>query len=219
MALGTIGRKCGMTHLFAEDGSTLPVTVIEVLPNWVTQVKTVATDGYRAIQVTTGYRRRTLINQPLAGLLKKASLESGRGFWEFRLNEDENQALAPGSEITVAIFKPGQKVDVTGTTIGKGYAGTIKRHHFRSGDASHGNSLSHRTPGSTGQRQTPGRVFKGKRMAGHLGNVQRTIQNLDIVRVDPERNLLFIKGAVPGSKGGDVIVRPAVRCIGKIYGS
>ena len=127
--------------------------------------------------------------------------------------------MAPGSEITVAIFKPGQKVDVTGTTIGKGYAGTIKRHHFRSGDASHGNSLSHRTPGSTGQRQTPGRVFKGKRMAGHLGNVQRTIQNLDIVRVDPERNLLFIKGAVPGSKGGDMIVRPAVRRIGKIYGS
>jgi large subunit ribosomal protein L3 len=209
MALGAVGRKCGMMHLFAEDGGAVPVTVIEVLPNRVTQVKTAAIDGYRAVQVTAGYRRRNLINRPTAGILKKASLESGRGFWEFRLDEGEEPGL--GSEITVDIFKPGQKVDVTGRTIGKGYAGTIKRHHFSSGDASHGNSLSHRTPGSTGQRQTPGRVFKGKRMAGHLGNAKRTIQNLEVVRVDVERNLLFVKGAIPGSKGGDVVVRPAVR--------
>ncbi len=209
MALGAVGRKCGMMHLFGGEGGVVPVTVIEILPNRVTQVKTAATDGYRAVQVTTGYRRRNLINRPTAGVLKKASLESGRGFWEFRL--DEGEELGLGSEITVDIFKPGQKVDVTGTTIGKGYAGTIKRHHFSSGDASHGNSLSHRTPGSTGQRQTPGRVFKGKRMAGHLGNVQRTTQNLEVVRVDMERNLLFVRGAIPGSKGGDVVVRPAVR--------
>ena len=198
-----------MMHLFVEDGGAVPVTVIEVLPNRVTQVKTAAIDGYRAVQVTAGYRRRNLINRPTAGILKKASLESGRGFWEFRLDEGEEPGL--GSEITVDIFKPGQKVDVTGRTIGKGYAGTIKRHHFSSGDASHGNSLSHRTPGSTGQRQTPGRVFKGKRMAGHLGNAKRTIQNLEVVRVDVDRNLLFVKGAIPGSKGGEVVIRPAVR--------
>ncbi len=211
MALGIVGKKCGMTRIFAADGESIPVTIIHAEPNRVTQVKTVARDGYRAVQVTAGQRRRSRISAPSAGVLKAAGVETGRGFWEFRLETGEGDALGLGSEIRVDLFKPGQRVDVAGTTIGKGYAGTIKRHHFASGDATHGNSLSHRTPGSTGQRQTPGRVYKGKRMAGHLGDVRRTIQSLEIVRVDAERHLLFVKGAVPGAKGGDLIVRAAVR--------
>lgn len=211
MALGLVGRKCGMTWMFNPDGVATPVTVIEAQPNRVTQVKSVERDGYRAVQVTTGVRRRKRVTRASAGVFKKAGIESGRGLWEFRLREGEGQALDPGSEVKVDLFNAGQRVDVTGTTLGKGYAGTIKRHHFRSGDASHGNSLSHRTPGSTGQRQTPGRVFKGKRMAGHLGNARSTVLNLEVVRVDLDRNLLLLKGAVPGAVGDDLIIRPAVK--------
>jgi large subunit ribosomal protein L3 len=211
MAIGVIGRKRGMTNVFMEDGVAVPVTVIEVEPNRVTQVKTEDRDGYRAVQVTLGTRRPSRITKPMAGHFSKAGVEAGRSLMEFRLDGGEGESLVPGAEIKVDIFKPGQKVDVSGTTIGKGFAGTVKRHHFSMGDATHGNSLSHRAPGSIGQRQTPGRVFKGKRMAGHLGNAHRTIQNLEVVRVDAERNLLLIKGAVPGSEGGDVVVRPAVK--------
>lgn len=211
MAIGLVGRKCGMTRVFAEDGRSVPVTVIEVEPNRITQVRTVDSDGYAAVQVTTGTRRASRVTKPLAGHFAKAGVAAGRGVWEFRLEDGEGAELAPGAEIKVDIFAAGQKVDVTGISIGKGYAGTIKRHHFTMGDATHGNSLSHRAPGSIGQRQTPGRVFKGKRMSGHLGNVQRTAQNLEVVRVDAERNLLLVKGAVPGHEGRDVIVRPAIK--------
>lgn len=211
MAIGLIGRKAGMTRVFTEDGVSVPVTVIEVQPNRVTQVKTDEADGYRAIQVTTGVRRPTRVRKPAAGHFAKAGVEAGRGLWEFRLDGDEGAELAPGAELRVDVFSAGQKVDVTGTTIGKGFAGTVKRHNFSVKDMTHGNSLSHRTPGSIGQRQTPGRVFKGKRMSGHLGNVRRAMQSLEIVRVDAERNLLLVKGAVPGARGGDLIVRPAVR--------
>ncbi len=214
MTIGVIGRKLGMTRVFTEDGASLPVTVIEVAPNRVTQVKTAETDGYRAVQVTTGTRKASRVTKPLAGHFAKAGVEAGRGLWEFRLDEGEGEDLAPAAEIKVDIFENGQKVDVTGISIGKGFAGGVKRHNFRTQDATHGNSLSHRAPGSIGQCQTPGRVFKGKRMAGHMGAVQRTMQNLEIVRVDPERNLLLVKGAVPGAKGGDVIVRPAVKARG-----
>ncbi len=211
MTIGVIGRKIGMTRVFTEDGVSVPVTVIEVEPNRVTQVKTVDTDGYRALQVTTGKRRPSRVTKPLAGHFAKHGVEAGRGLWEFRLAEGEGEDITPGAEIRVDIFEVGQKVDVTGTTIGKGFQGGVKRHHFSTQDATHGNSLSHRAPGSIGQNQTPGRVFKGKRMAGHMGNVRRTVQNLEVVRVDPGRNILLVKGAVPGSKGGDVIVRPAVK--------
>ncbi len=214
MTIGVIGRKLGMTRVFTEDGASLPVTVIEVAPNRVTQVKTPETDGYRAVQVTTGTRKASRVTKPLAGHFAKAGVEAGRGLWEFRLDEGEGADLAPAAEIKVDIFENGQKVDVTGISIGKGFAGGVKRHNFRTQDATHGNSLSHRAPGSIGQCQTPGRVFKGKRMAGHMGAVQRTMQNLEIVRVDAERNLLLVKGAVPGAKGGDVIVRPAVKARG-----
>lgn len=214
MALGIIGRKCGMTRVFSPEGVATPVTVIEVQPNRVTQVKSVGTDGYRAVQVTTGTRRRNRINKASAGVFKKAGVEGGRGYWEFRLAEGEGEDLALGGEIKVDLFSVGQKVDVTGTSLGKGFAGTIKRHHFSSGDATHGNSLSHRTPGSTGQRQTPGRVFKGKRMAGQLGNARRTVLNLEIVGVDVERNLVLIKGAIPGARGGNLIIRPAIKQAG-----
>lgn len=189
----------------------MPVTVIEVEPNRVSQVKTMAVDGYRALQVTLGTRRASRVTKAAAGHFAKAGVEAGRGLWEFRLDEGEGENIALGAELKVDLFQVGQQVDVTGTTIGKGFAGTIKRHHFTMGDATHGNSLSHRAPGSIGQNQSPGRVFKGKKMAGHLGNERRSIQNLDIVRVDAERNLLLIRGAVPGSKGGDVIVRPVVK--------
>jgi len=211
MTIGVVGRKAGMTRIFTEDGAYVPVTVIEVTPNRVTQVKTADIDGYRAIQVTCGARRATRVSKPLAGLFARAGVEAGRGLWEFRLEDGEAGEFAVGQEVRVDLFQAGQKVDVTGTTIGKGFAGAIKRHHFSSQDATHGNSLSHRAPGSIGQRQTPGRVMKGKRMAGHLGNVRRTAQTLEVVRVDAERNLLLVKGAVPGPKGGDLIVRPAVK--------
>jgi large subunit ribosomal protein L3 len=200
-----------MMRIFTEDGSAVPVTVIEVAPNRVTQVKTVENDGYRAVQVTTGSRRASRVVKPQAGHFAKAGVEAGRGLWEFRLAEGEGDAYTVGSEIKADIFQAGQKVDVSGVTKGKGFAGTIKRHNFTMGDATHGNSLSHRAPGSIGQRQSPGRVFKGKRMAGHMGDVQRSIQNLEVVRVDAERNLLLVRGAVPGASGGDVIVRPSVK--------
>jgi len=209
VAIGVVGRKCGMTHVYTDDGVTIPVTVIEVEPNRVAQVKTVETDGYRALQVTTGKRRASRVTKPLAGHFAKANIEAGSGLWEFRLDENEGAEIVTGSEIKVDIFETGQKVDVSGITIGKGFAGTIKRHHFTMGDATHGNSLSHRAPGSIGQRQSPGRVFKGKKMSGHMGNVKRCAQNLVVVRVDKERNLLLIKGAVPGHAGANVIVNAA----------
>jgi large subunit ribosomal protein L3 len=211
MTIGIVGRKVGMTRVFTDDGASLPVTVIEVEPNRVTQLKTLESDGYRAVQVTTGTRKANRVTKPMAGHFAKAATEAGRGLWEFRLNDGEGEELAMGNEIKVDIFETGQKVDVTGTSIGKGFAGGVKRHNFRTQDATHGNSLSHRAPGSIGQNQTPGRVFPGKKMAGHMGNERTTTQNLEVVRVDAERNLLLIKGAVPGAKGGSLIVRPAVK--------
>ena len=211
MAIGLVGRKAGMTRVFTEDGASVPVTVIEMQPNRVTQVKTVESDGYRAVQVTAGERKASRVTKPQAGHFAKAGVAAGRGMWEFRLDGEEGSELAAGAELKVDLFAAGQKVDVSGVTIGKGFAGTVKRHNFRTQDMTHGNSLSHRAPGSIGQNQTPGRVFKGKRMAGHMGNVQRTAQSLEVVRVDAERNLLLVKGSVPGAKGGDVIVRPAVK--------
>lgn len=211
MALGLVGRKVGMTRIFTEEGQAVPVTVIEVEPNRVTQLKTAAVDGYVAVQVTVGTRRASRVTKPMAGHYAKAGVEAGRGSWEFRLADGEGSDIALGAELNVSLFQTGQKVDVTGTTIGKGFAGTIKRHNFHSQRASHGNSVSHRVPGSIGQNQTPGRVFKGKRMSGHMGAVQRSTLNLEIIRVDETRNLLLVKGAVPGAKGGDVIVRPSVK--------
>ncbi|NOY61844.1 MAG: 50S ribosomal protein L3 [Gammaproteobacteria bacterium] len=211
MALGLVGRKCGMTRIFTEEGASIPVTVIEVEPNQITQVKSAESDGYCALQVATGKRRPSRITKPMAGHFAKAGVESGRGVWEFRVDETEVEKASLGAEIKADIFTVGQLVDVTGTTIGKGFAGTVKRHNFAMGDATHGNSLSHRAPGSIGQCQTPGRVFKGKRMSGHMGNVRRTAQNLEVVRVDAEQNLILVKGAVPGAKGGDVFVNHAVK--------
>ena len=211
MAIRLVGQKVGMTRVFTDDGVSQPVTVIHVDPNRVTQVKTVETDGYRGVQITAGTRRASRVNKPAAGHFAKAGVEAGRGLWETRLEDGEGEDLAVGSEIKVDIFEAGQIVDVTGTSIGKGFAGGVKRHHFAMQDATHGNSLSHRAPGSIGQCQTPGRVFKGKKMAGHMGNVKTTVQNLEIVRVDAEQNLILVKGAIPGSKGGDVVVRPAVK--------
>jgi len=211
MTIGVVGRKVGMTRVFTEDGGSTPVTVIEVSPNRVSQIKSLDQDGYRAVQVTVGSRRASRVRKPQAGHFAKAGVEAGRGMWEFRLTDGEGDEFAPGAEIKVDIFEAGQSIDVTGTTHGKGFAGVIKRHNFRMQDATHGNSLSHRAPGSIGQNQTPGRVFKGKKMAGQMGNVQRTVQNLKVVSVDAERNLLLVEGAVPGAKGGDLIVRPAVK--------
>ena len=211
MAIGIVGRKVGMTRVFTEEGASVPVTVIEVEPNRVTQMKTVESDGYRAVQVTTGSRKANRVTKPMAGHFAKAGVEAGRGIWEFRLDEGEGEEFQPGSEIKVDIFEAGQKVDVRGTSIGKGFAGVIKRYNFRTQDATHGNSLSHRAPGSIGQNQTPGRVFKGKKMSGHMGDARVTTQNLEVVRVDAERNLILVKGSVPGAKGGDLIVRPAVK--------
>jgi len=213
MTIGVVGRKAGMTRVFTDDGVSIPVTVVEVEPNRVTQVKTIESDGYRAVQVTTGSRRPSRVNKPRprAGHFAKANTEAGRGLWEFRLAEGEGDDIAQGSSISVDMFTQGQRVDVTGTSLGKGFAGVIKRHNFSMQDATHGNSLSHRAPGSIGQNQTPGRVFKGKRMAGHMGNVKRTVQNLEVVRVDAERSLLLIKGAVPGAKDGNVIVQASVK--------
>ncbi len=210
MSIGIVGRKCGMSRVFKEDGTMVPVTIIEAEPNRVTQLKTVDNDGYRAVQVTTGTRRANRITKPIAGHLKKAGVEPGRNFWEFAL-EGQEQDITVGSEIKVDIFNEGQYVDVCGVTKGKGFAGVIKRHNFRTQDATHGNSRSHRASGSIGQNQSPGRVFKNKRMAGQMGNVQCTVQNLEIVRVDKDKNLLLVKGSVPGAPGGDVIVRPTVK--------
>ena len=211
MTIGIVGRKEGMTRIFKEDGSAVPVTVLSVEPNRVTQLKTLENDGYRALQVTTGLRRASRVTKQMAGHYAKAGSEAGRGLWEFRLDDGEGEDIEVGNEVKVEIFEAGQSVDVIGTTIGIGYAGVIKRHNFSMQDATHGNSISHRAPGSIGQCQTPGRVVKGKKMAGHMGNVRRTAQNLEVVRVDTDRNLLLVKGAVPGSKGGDVIIRPAVK--------
>lgn len=211
MTIGVVGRKVGMTRIFTEDGASLPVTVIEVEPNRVTQLRTMEADGYRAVQVTVGSRKANRVTKAMAGHFAKAGVEAGRGTWEFRLNDGEGEELAPAGEIKVDIFEEGQKVDVVGNSIGKGFAGGVKRHNFSMQDATHGNSLSHRAPGSIGQCQTPGRVFKGKKMAGHMGDERTTTQNLEIVRVDAERNLLLVKGAVPGAKGGNVIVSPAVK--------
>jgi len=214
MAIGIVGRKRGMTRVFTDDGASVPVTVIEAAPNSVTQLRTAEIDGYRALQVTTGGKRASLVNKPLAGLYAKTGVPAGEGLWEFRLADGEGEDFEIGSQIKVDIFAAGQKVDVVGTTIGKGFAGVVKRHNFSMQDATHGNSLSHRAPGSIGQNQTPGRVFKGKRMAGHMGNKRRTAQGLEVVRVDAERGLLLVKGAVPGAKGGRVIVRPSVKARG-----
>jgi large subunit ribosomal protein L3 len=210
MAIGVVGRKSGMTRVFTEAGVSIPVTVIEVEPNRVTQIKTADTDGYTAIQVTTGGVKQNRVSKPEAGHFAKNNISAGRGLWEFRVDEIDGD-LAIGVEMGVDQFETGQKVDVRGVSKGKGFAGVIKRWNFRGQDNTHGNSLSHRAPGSIGQCQTPGRVFKGKKMSGHLGNVRVTTQNLEVVRVDSERNLLLVKGAVPGPAGGDVLVRPAVK--------
>ncbi|WP_187307424.1 50S ribosomal protein L3 [Serratia ureilytica] len=207
--IGLVGKKVGMTRIFTEDGVSIPVTVIEIEANRVTQVKSLDTDGYRAVQVTTGSKKANRVTKPEAGHFAKAGVEAGRGPWEFRL--EEGQEFAAGQEISVEIFADVKKVDVTGTSKGKGFAGTVKRWNFRTQDATHGNSLSHRVPGSIGQNQTPGKVFKGKKMAGHLGDERVTVQSLDVVRVDAERNLLLVKGAVPGATGGNLIVKPAVK--------
>ena len=243
MAIGLIGRKCGMTRVFTDAGTSVPVTVVEVSPNRITQLKDTDTDGYNAVQITVGERRASRVTKPMAGHYKQAGVEAGRGSWEFRLEDGEAlpaiktavesapaEPVAEGEEAAVVetqfderpavlgdaitvdmVFAEGQIVDVSGTSIGKGFAGGIKRHNFSHQRNSHGNSLSHRAPGSIGQNQTPGRVFKGKKMAGHMGNVRRTVQNLEVVRVDAQRNLLLIKGGVPGAKGGDLIIRPAIK--------
>jgi large subunit ribosomal protein L3 len=211
MAIGLVGRKAGMTRVFTEAGETVPVTVIEVLPNRVTQVKAQDKDGYRAVQVTYGVRRPQLYSKAVTGHYARANVAPGRALVEFRLTDVDKTEFTPGAEIKADLFKEGQAVDVTGTTIGKGFAGTMKRHNFAGGMASHGNSVSHRAPGSIGQRQTPGRVFKGKRMSGHMGAVRRTTENLKVVQIDLERNLLLIRGAVPGHEGGQVIVRSSLK--------
>ena len=212
MSIGLVGRKCGMSRVFTEDGRSVPVTLIEATPNRVTQLKTVEVDGYSAIQVTAGAKRAALVNKPQAGHYAKAKVEAGRGLWEFRVEAGDLGKFVVGGELKAdELFSIGQKVDVAGVSKGKGFQGTIKRHHFSMGDATHGNSLSHRSPGSIGQRQTPGRVFPGKKMAGQMGNVNRSSMNLEVVKIDTERHLIAIKGAVPGAPGGNVIIRPAVK--------
>ncbi|SNR91515.1 large subunit ribosomal protein L3 [Methylobacillus rhizosphaerae] len=211
MSLGLIGRKVGMTRIFTDEGESVPVTVLEVIPNRVTQIKTAASDGYTGLQVAYGERRASRVGKALAGHYAKAGVAAGSGIKEFSVSDDVLANYAVGGQITVELFQAGQLVDVTGTSLGKGFAGAIKRHNFASNRASHGNSRSHNVPGSIGMAQDPGRVFPGKRMPGHLGAAKTTVQNLEIVRVDAERNLLLIKGAVPGSKGGDVVVRPSVK--------
>ena len=206
--LGLVGRKAGMSRVFTEDGKSVPVTLIEATPNRITQIKTVEADGYSAVQVTAGVKRAALINKTGAGHYAKAKVEAGRGLWEFRVADEKLSDFAVGGEIKADIFAEGQMVDVLGVTKGKGFQGTIKRWNFKMGDATHGNSLSHRSPGSIGQRQTPGRVFPGKKMSGHMGAVNQTTQNLQVVKVDAERGLIAVRGAVPGAPGGDVIVRP-----------
>jgi large subunit ribosomal protein L3 len=209
MSIGLVGRKCGMTRVFGEDGVSVPVTVLQVDSNRIAQVKSVEVDGYRSIQVAVGDKKSSHVNKAMAGHYAKANMTAGRGLWEFRLDENEGKDLTVGSELSVSIFTAGQIVDVQGKSIGKGFAGGIKRHHFHMQDATHGNSRSHRVLGSIGMNQTPGRVFKGKKMEGHLGDKRRTTQNLSIHSIDTERNLILVKGAVPGAKGGDVVVTPA----------
>jgi large subunit ribosomal protein L3 len=211
MSIGLVGRKCGMTRVFGEDGVSVPVTVLQVDSNRIAQIKSVEIDGYRSIQVAVGDKKSSHVTKAMAGHYAKANMTAGRGLWEFRLDENEGQDLAVGSELPVSIFSAGQLVDVQGKSIGKGFAGGIKRHHFHMQDATHGNSRSHRVLGSIGMNQTPGRVFKGKKMEGHLGDVKRTTQNLTIHSIDTERNLILVKGAVPGAKGGDVVVTPATK--------
>jgi large subunit ribosomal protein L3 len=212
MSIGLVGRKCGMSRVFTEDGRSIPVTLIEATPNRVTQIKTVENDGYNAVQVTAGNKRASLVNKAAAGHYAKAKVEAGRGLWEFRVDAAEIGGFNVGGEVKAdEVFKIGQKVDVQGVSKGKGFQGTIKRWNFTMGDATHGNSLSHRAPGSIGQRQTPGRVFPGKKMSGHMGNVTRSAMNLEVVQIDTERHLIAVKGAVPGSTGGDVIIRAAAK--------
>ena len=210
-SLGIVGRKAGMSRFFTPDGKSVPVTLIEATPNRITQIKTVETDGYTAVQITAGSKRARLVSKPQAGHFAKAKVEAGRGLGEFRIEDKDAGSYEVGTEIKADIFAVGQLVDVSGVTKGKGFQGTIKRHHFKMGDATHGNSLSHRSPGSIGQRQTPGRVFPGKKMAGHMGAVQQSMQNLEVVKVDAERGLIAIKGAVPGAPGGNVVVRPGTK--------
>jgi len=210
MTIGIVGRKCGMTRIFTEAGESIPVTLIEATPNRITQVKTVENDGYTAIQVTTGTKRAALVNKPLSGHYAKAKVEAGRGLWEFRVDAKDIGNYNVGGELKAdEVFKTGQIVDVAGVTKGKGFQGTIKRWNFTMGDATHGNSLSHRSPGSIGQRQTPGRVFPGKKMAGHMGAERQSMLNVEVVKIDAERHLIAVRGAVPGAPGGNVIVRPA----------
>ena len=211
MTIGIVGRKAGMTRIFTEDGASIPVTVIEAEPNRIAQLKTEETDGYLAVQVTVGTKKASHVSKPQAGHFAKAGVEAGRGEWEFRLNKEQASDLEVGGALSVTQFQAGQKIDVTGISKGKGFQGAIKRWNFGMQDATHGNSVSHRSAGSIGQNQSPGRVFKGKKMAGHMGAEQVTVQTLEVVRVDEERNLLVIKGSVPGAAGGDVIVRPAVK--------
>ena len=211
MALGLVGKKVGMTRVFNDDGVSTPVTVVQVEPNRVTQVKQDATDGYTALQLTTGTRRVNRVSKPLRGHFAKAGTEAGRALWELRVDAETAEQYPAGSELTVEVLQEGQKVDVRGTTIGRGFAGVIRRHGFGGGRATHGNSKAHRKPGSIGQNQDPGRVFKGKKMAGHMGSVTRVQQNLEIVRIDAERNLLLIRGSVPGPKGLDLLIEPSVK--------
>jgi large subunit ribosomal protein L3 len=215
MAIGLVGKKTGMSRVFTEDGESIPVTVIHALPNRITRIKTDETDGYTALQVTTGTVKPSRVTKPDAGQFAASSAEPGNGLFEMRITAEEAAEYEPGAELTVERFTPGQIVDVVGTSIGKGYAGVIKRHNFRTQDNTHGNSLAHRAPGSIGMNQTPGRVFKGKKMSGHMGNVRRTAQNLEVVQVDVERKLIIVKGAVPGHSGGRLFVRPAVKAANK----
>lgn len=211
MSLGLIGRKCGMTRVFGDDGSSIPVTVLQIDSNRVTQVKNIDTDGYRSVQITVGEIKSSKVNKAMAGHYAAANMLAGRGLWEFRLEDGEGEGLSVGSEVTLDIFSVGQIIDVQGRSIGKGFAGGVKRHNFSMQDATHGNSRSHRVLGSIGMNQTPGRVFKGKKMEGHLGDVKTTIQNLIIHAIDKERNIILVKGAVPGAKGGDVVIKPATK--------
>jgi len=211
MTIGLVGHKCGMTRIFTEEGASIPVTVIEAMPNRITQVKTSENDGYNAVQVTSGSKKPERVTKPMAGHFAAANVEAGNLNNEFRIEKDQNVNFIVGSELKVDVFQEGQKVDVIGKSIGKGFAGTVKRHNFSMQDATHGNSISHRAPGSIGQNQTPGRVFPGKKMAGHMGNVKRTMQNLEIIKVDLARNLILVKGAVAGHKGSRVVVQSAVK--------
>lgn len=213
MTISLVGRKCGMTRVFTEDGVSIPVTVLEVQPNRITQIKTFENDGYKAVQVTVGTRKRSRVTKPQAGHYAKAGVEPGKGLWEFRVDSLDNFTL--GAELKVDLFAVGQLIDVTGTSKGKGFQGTIKRHNFAGQDATHGNSLSHRVPGSIGQRQSPGKVFKGKKMSGHMGNKRCSVLTQEIIRIDTDRNLVLVRGAVPGAPGCDVVIRPAIKHIEK----